>query len=82
MEHLSEINMEYIKNIEGAPAPPPSARPIPPPAPIYSLYIPHIFPKYIPYLSLVFSHFIQSKVGPDMTEVRLLVQFRTCRIQS
>ena len=32
--------------------------------------------------ALVFSSFIQSKVGPDMTEVRLLEQFRTLWIQN
>ena len=54
---------------EGARAPPPHP-------PLYIPYIFHIYFLNIFHIfSLVFSYFIQSQVGPDMTEVRLLVQF-------
>ena len=56
----------------------------------YSLYIPYtfhiyiyMFPKYVPYVfPCVCSSFIQSTVGPDMTEVRFWVKVRTLRFQN
>ena len=53
---------------------------------IHSLYIPYIFPKYVPLSSMYFplcvSSFMESRVGPDIIEVRLLVKFHTFRIQN
>ena len=45
---------------------------------LYSIYI---FPKHVPYFPLCVSEFMESRVGPDMTDVRVLVQIRTFRIQ-
>ena len=50
---------------------------------MYSLYIPYIFPTYVPYMfPYVFLNLWSQRVGPDMTEVRVLVHFRMFRVQN
>ena len=52
---------------------------------IHYLYIPYIFPRYVPLSSMYFplcvSYFMESREDKDMTEVRVLVQFGTFWVQ-
>ena len=50
---------------------------------IHPLYVPYIFPKYVPCISPAeFLNSWSERVDPDMTEVRVWVKFRTLRTQN